>query len=197
VVAHPNQPRMSVEEYLELDRRSPDKRYEYIDGEVYLMAGASGIHEYICANMMGELRNALRGSPCRVYGSNVKLKVAETKYFLPDVQVSCHPADLSTAEVLHHSRLVVEVLSPSTQRLDQYVKSTYYRNHPTIQEYVLVHTDRQFVEVYRRGQNRHWMISSFGPGEAVELESLGVRIPIAEIYGEVVFPLNITDFPTP
>jgi Uma2 family endonuclease len=188
---------MSVEEYLELDRRSPDKRYEYIDGEVYLMAGASGIHEYICANMMGELRNVLRGSPCRVYGSNVKLKVAETKYFLPDVQVSCHPADLSTAEVLHHSRLVVEVLSPSTQRLDQYVKSTYYRNHPTIQEYVLVHTDRQFVEVYRRGQNRHWMISSFGPGEAVELESLGVRIPIAEIYGEVVFPLNITDFPTP
>ena len=161
------------------------------------MAGASGIHKYICANIVGELRNALRGSPCRVYGSNVKLRVAETKYFLPDVQVSCHPADLSTAEVLHHSRLVVEVLSPSTQRLDPYVKSTYYRNHPTIQEYVLVHTDRQFVEVYRRGQNRYWMISSFGPGEAVELESLDVRIPIAEIYGEIVFPLNITDFPTP
>jgi Uma2 family endonuclease len=92
--------------------------------------------------------------------------------------------------------LVVEVLSPSTQRLDQYVKSTYYRNHPTIQEYVLIHTDRQFVEVYRRGQNRHWLISSFGPGEAVELASLGVRIPLAEIYGEVMFPLNITDFPT-
>ncbi len=188
---------MSVEEYLELDRSSPDKRYEYIDGEVYLMSGASGIHEYIRANMTGELRNALRGSSCRVYGSNVKLRVAETKYFLPDVQVSCDPADLSTAEVLHYSRLVVEVLSPSTQRLDQYVKSTYYRNHPTIQEYVLVHSDRQFVEVYRRGQNRHWMISSFGPGEEVELESLGVHIPIAEIYGEVVFPLTITDFPTP
>jgi Uma2 family endonuclease len=197
MVAQPHRRHMSVEEYLELDRRSPDKRYEYIDGEVYLMAGASRIHEYICANMMGELRNALRGSSCRVYGSNVKLRVAETKYFLPDVQVSCDPADLSMAEVLRHSRLVVEVLSAGTQRLDQYVKSTYYRNHATIQEYVLVHTDRHFVEVYRRGPNRYWTIDSFGPGEAVELASLDVRIPIAEIYGEVMFPLNITDFPAP
>ncbi len=121
MVAQPPKPHMSVEEYLELDRLSPDKRYEYLDGEVYLMAGASGIHEYICANIMGELRNALRDSSCRVYGSNVKLRVAETKYFLPDAQVSCDPADLSMAEVLHHSRVGAEVLSPDTQRLDQYV----------------------------------------------------------------------------
>src|SRR6266705_2469523 len=95
MVAQPNRKGVSVEEYLELDRRSPDKRYEYIDGEVYLMTGGSPSHALIIANLIGEIRTQLRmrSDACKTFSSDAKVRVSETRYLCPDVVVSCDERD--------------------------------------------------------------------------------------------------------
>jgi Uma2 family endonuclease len=195
MVASPRRPRMSVEEYLELDRSSPDVKYEYIDGEVYMMAGGSPAHARIAATLIREIGNHIRGGPCDVYTSDVKVRVFGTQnYVHPDVTVSCDERDRQTEEdMLEYPCLVIEVLSPSTERLDRYKKSNHYRAMPAIQEYVLVDSQEQAVEVYRRVQNGFWWFSYFGPGDRVELASLGLTIPVEVIYEHVTFPETASD----
>jgi Uma2 family endonuclease len=189
MVAYPNRLRMSVEEYLELDRSSLDTKYEYIDGEVYMMAGGSPAHARIAAILIREIGFHLRGGPCDVYTSDAKVRVLGTQQYVhPDVIVSCDERDRQLeVEMLEYPCLVIEVLSPSTERIDRHKKSNLYRAMPSIQEYVLVDTQEQAVEVYRRVQNGFWWFSYFGPGDRVELASLGVTIPIEVIYEHVTF----------
>ncbi len=103
---------ISVEEYFELEENNPDTRYEYLDGYVYMMSGGSANHAAISGNIYAILKNALRGGPCRVYNSDMKVRVSEQRYFHPDVTVSCDSRDRGTTSVLQSPRLVVEVLSP-------------------------------------------------------------------------------------
>ena len=106
-------PTMSVEQYFELEENSPDTRYEYLDGYVYMMSGGSANHAAISGNIYAILRSLLRGSQCRVYNSDMKVRVSEQQYFHPDVTVSCDSYDRGMAAVIRSPRLVVEVLSPS------------------------------------------------------------------------------------
>jgi len=92
---------------------------------------------------------------------------------LPDVSVSCHPSDQGTGDIIEHPRLIVEVLSSSIRGYDRWKKSILYPTVPTMEECALVDAEQHFVEVYRRAHNKHWVIVSFGPGEQVELASLG------------------------
>src|SRR5438067_387610 len=186
MVAQPNPTTMSVEEYLEFDR-SAELRYEYIDGNVYLMAGGDSNHSLTKANLVRELGNALRGTPCRVYDSDMRVQLSEGKYAYPDAAVSCDDRDRGIVETLHYPRLVVEVLSPSTRKYDRGKKSGYYRACPTIEEYVLVDTEQMLVEVYRRGQNHFWTYHPFGPGEQVEFASIDVHFSIEALYENVTF----------
>lgn len=181
---------MTVEEYLALDRASPNVRYEYIDGVITMLAGGTANHSSISVNIASELRTALRGKPCKVFNSDLKVSVSKTRYVYPDISVSCDQRDFrGRGDILHNPRVIFEVLSPGTQANDRRQKFTYYRNCPSVQEYVLVSADEQAVDVYRRATEKLWTLHLFGPGDDVELKSIDVSIPIAAIYEDVKFDL--------
>lgn len=185
MVAHPNHTFMSVEEYLALDRDSLDARYEYIDGYAYMMAGGTLDHSTICINVTSVLRNLLRGGRCRIYNSDARVRVSEERYFYPDATVTCDERDRGTGDIVVSPRVVIEVLSPGTASYDRGDKFVYYRDCPTIEEYVLVDTQRQAVDVYRRASNTLWTLHLFGPGDRVELARLNISFSIAALYENV------------
>ena len=179
-------PTMSVEQYFELEENSPDTRYEYSDGYVYMMSGGSANHAAISGNIYAILRSFLRGSQCRVYNSDMKVRVSEKQYFHPDVTVSCDPYDRGTAAVIRSPRLVVEVLSPSTEARDRGRKLQCYLACPTIEEYVLVDARSIRIEIYRKEQKK-WVYEAFEDDDEVELTTLNVRFPIEDAYEDVIF----------
>ena len=185
-------PIMSVEEYFELEENSPDTRYEYLDGYVYMMSGGTANHATISGNIYAMLRSLLRGGPCRVYNSDMKVRVSEQRYFHPDVTVTCDPRDRGTADLIQSPCLVVEVLSPSTEAYDRGRKLQYYLACPSIEEYLLVDTRAMRVEIYRKEQKK-WIYDAFEAGDEVELAILGVRFPIADAYEDVIFETDEND----
>ena len=182
----PHRPSMSIEEYLGLDRRSSETRYEYIDGYVRMLAGGTPDHAKIAANVIGVLYGVLEGSTCGVYTSDVRVCLSETRYVYPDIAVSCDARDQEQEEMIQYPCLIVEVLSPSTEAYDRGRKLAYYRQCPSIREYVLVDSQRQTVEVFRREKNTFWTYHAFGSGDEVELASLSVRFPLVKLYRNVV-----------
>jgi Uma2 family endonuclease len=177
---------MTVEEYFQLEENDPDTRYEYIDGHVYAMAGGTANHDIIKSNIQRILWHLLRGSKCRVYSSDMKVFVSETRYFHPDVIVSCDPRDRGTVKAIQSPRLVVEVLSPSTERTDRTWKLKNYRAHPTIEEYVLADSQSLKIEIYHKEQNR-WIYDAFENDEEVTFNSLGVHFLLTDAYIDVEF----------
>jgi Uma2 family endonuclease len=182
----PHRPSMSIEEYLDLDRRSSETRYEYLDGYVRMLAGGTPDHAKIAANVIGVLYGVLEGSTCGVYTSDVRVCLSETRYVYPDIAVSCDARDQEQEEMIQYPCLIVEVLSPSTEAYDRGRKLAYYRQCPSIREYVLVDSQRQTVEVFRREKNTFWTYHAFGSGDEVELASLSVRFPLVKLYRNVV-----------
>jgi Uma2 family endonuclease len=178
----------TVEEYLELDRNSPDVRYEYINGRIIMMAGGSPQHSLIAANVTGILRQLLRESSCCAFNSDVKIKLPRMNYVYADASVSCDQRDFADPEFMYHPRVIVEVLSPSTEALDRGEKFESYRECPSVQEYVMVNTSRQAIEVCRREKNNFWSFQTLKLGATVELTSLGIHFPVADAYEKVVFP---------
>ncbi len=187
-MALPHHPSISVEEYLEMDRKSSETRYEYIDGYVHMLAGGTLDHATISLNVASLLRNALRGRPCRVYTSDARVRITETRFFYPDVTVSCHERDRGRVDIIEYPRVVVEVLSPSTEDYDRGRKFTYYRECPSLEEYVLINTTYKAVEVCRHEKKSLWSFHVFEPGEDFELASLGVYMPVDAVYDDVTFP---------
>ncbi len=177
---------MSVKEYLELEENSPDNRYEYLDGYVYMMSGGSANHAAIGGNIYTLLKQALRGGVCRVYNSDVRVRISDKYYFHPDVTVTCDPRDRGNAALIQSPRLVVEVLSPSTEAYDRGRKLQCYLAYPTIEEYVLVDSRLMRVEIYRKEHGR-WIYDAFEADEEVKLSSLDVHFMVAEIYEDVIF----------
>jgi len=172
---------MSVEDYLILNRNSKDTRYEYLDGEIRMLAGGSPDHSIIIANLTATIKGPLKGGQCRVYNSDVQLKLSEKRYVFPDITVSCDERDRNQKEIIRYPRIVVEVLSPTTKATGRGKKAAYYRACPTIQEYVMIDSEEAFVEVHRREEGR-WTINTFGPGDTVILESLGIQFSIEDAY---------------
>jgi Uma2 family endonuclease len=172
---------MSVEDYLILNRNSKDTRYEYLDGELRMLAGGSPDHSIIIANLTAAIKGPLKGSQCRVYNSDVQLKLSAKRYFFPDITISCDERDRNQKETISYPRVVVEVLSPTTEATDRGKKAAYYRACPTIQEYVMVDSEEIFVEVHRREEGR-WTINTFEPGDTITLESLDIQFPIEDAY---------------
>lgn len=189
MVANPRGVLMSVEEYLELDRNSPDARYEFIDGAVTLLAGGTTNHSRISINVVSLLLAALRGKPCQVFNSDLRVSISKTRYVLPDASVSCDPHDLEgESDIIYAPRVIVEVLSPSTEAADRGKKFRYYQSCPSMQEYVLISTQEQAVDLYRRATNNLWTLHPFGPGDEVALKSIDVSIPLEALYENVTFP---------
>ncbi len=185
---------MSVEEYFELEGNNPDTRYEYFDGYVYMMSGGSANHATISGNIYAILRSLLRGGPCRAYNSDMKVRVSEKHYFHPDVTVSCDPHDRGAADLIQSPRLVVEVLSPSTEARDRGRKLQFYLACPSIEEYLLVDARTMRIERYRKEQKK-WIYDAFEADDEVELTIPGVRFPIADAYEDVIFEKEENDPP--
>jgi Uma2 family endonuclease len=175
---------MTVEEYFRLEENDPETRYEYIDGHVYAMAGGTANHDTIKSNMQRVLWSLLRGSTCRVYSSDMKVYISETRYFHPDVTVTCDPRDRGRVQAIQSPRLVVEVLSPTTELTDRTWKLQNYCAHPTIEEYVLVESQSFKIESYHKEQHR-WIYEAFEHTDDITLHSLGVRFPLADAYIDV------------
>ena len=172
---------MDVEDYLILNRNSKSVRYEYLDGELRMLAGGSPDHAIIIANLTAIIKGPLKGSRCRVYNSDVQLQLSEKRYVYPDITVSCDERDRNQREAIRYPRVVIEVLSPTTEAVDRGRKAAYYRASSTIQEYIMVDTGDILVEVHRREDER-WTINTFELGETVTLESLNIQFPIEEAY---------------
>lgn len=171
----------SVAEYLEGESHSQVK-HEYVRGRVYAMVGASKAHNRIALNIGYTLDRHLRGGPCSVFVSDVKVRIGEIFYY-PDVSVTCSPAD---TEPFFNSEpsLIVEVLSATTEAVDRLDKRLAYQSLPSLREYVLVSQDRRQVELYRR-QAQGWDLEVFLAGDTVRLESIEFELPLAEIYRDV------------
>ncbi len=147
------QRKYTLEEYAELEKNSEEK-LEFYDGDVWSMAGASPKHEIIVVNLSAELRNNLRGRGCRIYGSNLKVKVPiYPPYRYPDVTALCGQPiyeNFYGLEVLVNPSLIVEILSPSTENSDLTDKFTYYKSIETFTEYLLISQDRPHVVLYTK-----------------------------------------------
>ncbi|SRR5579884_64635 len=192
---------MGVEEYLQLDRTTPDVRYEYIDGHVYAMSGGTVAHSWIAMNIVRLLDEQLQSGTCRVFNSDVRVHVSQDRYFYPDATISCDVADTrEDNDIVRSPHLVVEVLSPSTERFDRGTKFALYQECESIEEYVLIGSQCQSVEVYRREgekceKGEQWTYRRYKPGQEVILESLDINLPFDAIYARVRVPVENDDTP--
>ncbi len=187
MVAHATHPQpMELDAFFAFVEAS-DEKYEYVDGYLYLMSGGTLDHARMALNLGPLLDGALRETPCRVYNSDVWVKVAEKKFLLPDLVVTCDPGDQGRKTNVEVPKLIVEVLSDSTEKRDRGRKFEHYRACPTIEEYVLVNHRVQLIEVYHR-QGRFWTYRTYAVGEECELESIGVRFPVAAAYDRTSVP---------
>jgi Uma2 family endonuclease len=172
--------RLSPEEYLEGEKYSTTK-HEYIKGDVYAMVGVSLAHNLVTNNLNMRLYQHLRGTPCRVFVADVKVRVEKIDaFFYPDLLVSCERED-THGYYIDRPTLVVEVASPATAKFDEVDKRLAYQTLPSLKEYVLVAQDKPEVRVYRRTEEG-WDLEVFTENDAVRLESVRFEIPIADIY---------------
>lgn len=177
---------MSVEEYFQLEEDDPEHRYEYVDGFVYMMAGGTINHDIIKSNIERILWGLLRGKNCRTFSSDMKVFVSETRYYHPDVTVSCDPRNRGIQKLVYAPRIVVEVLSPSTETIDRRRKLRDYLACPTIEEYLLVDSRSVTIEIYRK-EGQKWMYERLNSDDIVELISVGVHFPVLAAYEDVDF----------
>jgi Uma2 family endonuclease len=188
MIASPEPTYLTPEEYLQLEESSPVK-HEYINGYVYAMAGASDPHVTIALNLATLLRSHVRGSGCRVYIADMKARIEElNRYYYPDVMVTCDQRDQETSTYKRFPRLIVEVLSSSTEAFDRGDKFADYQAIDTLEEYVLINTKRQRVECFKRGDNGLWILQSYTEQDKLfRLNSIGFEGAIADLYEDVVF----------
>jgi Uma2 family endonuclease len=178
-------PFMTEEEYLEFERNSP-MRHEYVNGVVYAISGASLAHNRIISRLHFALHRRLRSGPCEVFMQDLKLKLtpdADKFFYYPDLMVSCDRAGWCKQWILN-PRLVIEVLSSSTKHVDRREKALTYRRIASIDEYVILAQHSHQLTMQRRNDN--WVphiVSDLTA--AVEFQSVGVSVPLAEIYDGV------------
>lgn len=187
MVAQPSHPYTTVAEYLQLDRDSLDTRYEYIDGHMYMLAGGTANHSTISINVTGVLRDLLRGTQCRVYNSDMRVRLAETRYVYPDASVSCDERDRGKANNVCTPLVVVEILSPSTTIYDRGQKFALYRECSAIQEYMIIDAERPLIEIFTRDKEDLWLFRASGIKGTIQLNSLDISFPTSLLYENVVF----------
>jgi Uma2 family endonuclease len=185
MIASKEQNYLSPEAYLEGEKASSIK-HEYIQGEVYAMAGASDAHVTIAVNLVTLLRNHLRGSGCRVYMSDMKARIETLDiFYYPDIMVTCDDRDSQFDYFKRYPCLIVEVLSESTESRDRGDKFADYRELSSLQEYVLISQSRRRVECFRRNAEGQWVLFTYRLNQQLHLESINFSCAVTEIYEDV------------
>lgn len=188
MIASPQQPYLTPEQYLQMEAQSPVK-HEYIDGQIYAMAGASDPHVTIALNLATLLRSHVRGSGCRIYISDMKVRIeALNRFYYPDVLVSCDERDREMLTYKRFPNLIVEVLSDSTEAFDRGDKFADYQTLESLREYVLINTKRQRVECFRRKDEGLWILQFYTPEQtSFRLDSIGFEGTLDALYEDVAF----------
>jgi Uma2 family endonuclease len=197
----------SVEEYLALERES-EERHQYLDGYVYAMAGESPEHSDICANLTGILYLQLRGTPCRIWSKDTKVRsgpeprtrrATKGLFSYPDLVVVCGAPQFHDAyrDVLLNPTIIIEVLSPSTEAFDRGEKFWRYRTWlPTLSNYLLVSQALLLIEYYVRQANDTWNLSTASTlEENVYLATITCTLRLGEVYDRINFPSEVSDHP--
>ena len=183
----------TLEEYFEIEKSS-EERYEYFDGNIWSMAGASPNHERIVSNSIFHLRTILNKT-CSVFGSNLKVKVPDfTPYRYPDLSVYCGEGKFEKMcgmDVLTNPQMIIEVLSDSTEAFDRGDKFAYYKSIESFVEYLLISTKRPFVSQFYKNENGEWVNRDVvGLDSAFYSPTFDVEILLSEIYLDVEFPVD-------
>jgi len=187
------QPRYTVSEYLQREEDSLEK-HEYRDGQIILMAGGTPDHSLIIANVIRELGNRLKGKPCHVYDGNLRIRIPRSVlYTYPEASVICGPREVdpndTTGRSVMNPRLIVEVLSPSTEGYDRGEKFDLYRRLASLEEYVLVTQVTPRIESFFRQPDGTWLFAPYSGLQSIaKLRSLDIEFPLSEAYVGVAFP---------
>ena len=168
---------ISEQEYLAGELQS-DIKHEYIDGQIYAMAGAHRNHVLITDKILRRFGNHLENQPCRSYSSDLKVKIGKN-YFYPDVIVDCTDFDGYFTE---QPTIIVEVLSKSTRQYDKTFKRDQYFSIPTLQEYLLIEQDIAEIEYWQRTENNIWQQNVYYLGDDLYLRSIDLTISVEDIY---------------
>ena len=180
-------PYISPEEYLELEKNSPIK-HEYIQGQIYAMAGASNSHVTITANLVALLRNHIRGTGCRLYVADMKAKIETLDiFYYPDIMVTWDSRNTQFEYFKCYPSLIIEVLSPATEAFDRGDKFIDYQELETLEEYVLVSQNRQRVDCFRRNNAGIWELYSYRGNQELELTSVNFKCLLTDVYEDVNF----------
>lgn len=184
---------MTQDEYLEGEPLAEEK-HEYIDGEVYAMAGAGDAHTKVTLNTALQFKSHLRGSGCSTYVSDIKVGINKGEaYFYPDVMVTCKPSDqLPDCNYIKYSpKIIVEVLSPSTEAKDRGRKFILYRQIISLEEYILINPQKYYLEQYIRQDDDEWILRSYTGEEAkIHFKSITLTCSMLDLYDDIVFKVN-------
>jgi Uma2 family endonuclease len=180
----------SPQEYLAFERVSKEK-HEYFQGKLVAMAGASLIHNRLVANLLGEIREALKNKPCEILPSDIRVSTpSRESYMYPDAVIVCGQPEMEDDKIdtLKNPVVIFEILSPSTEDHDRGRKFFFYRQIPSFKEYILVDSTKSFVEISRREENGAWKFETISdPDGQLFISSIGISIPMAEVYRNVSF----------
>lgn len=183
-------PYVTPADYLAAERKAAEKS-EYINGHVYAMAGASRVHNLIVVNTVSELRAQLRGRPCEAYANDMRVKVERTgMYTYPDVIGLCEEPRFEDENVdtLLNPTVIIEVLSPTTERYDRGEKFAHYRRLESLREYILIAQDIRRIDHYRRDGDT-WVLTEVSePESSLVISSISCTLRLGEIYDRVEFP---------
>ncbi len=174
----------TLAEYLEVEELSPAVKHELVQGEIFAMAGGTIEHAALSTSISALLMARLRGGPCRAYSSDLRLRISEANVATyADVTVICGPVERDPESPTHvtNPRVVIEVLSKSTESYDRDEKRLYYQLLPSLREYVLIAQEHRQVEVWRR-DGESWTHSIHEAGPRALLPSIGVELDVNEIY---------------
>jgi len=193
-------PLFTVDEYLALERKS-EERHEFLDGQIYAMAGESGEHGDVSVNLVITLGSQLKGKPCRVRSKDTKVRSGPSPkarrstsglYSYPDVVVVCDEPEYHDAhtDVILNPKVIVEVLSPSTEAFDRGEKCKRYQTwNPTLSDYLLVSQDQPQIEHFSKQADGSWSYNRYtGLEISFVIASIGCTLKLADVYDRIVFP---------
>ncbi|MEW6300102.1 MAG: Uma2 family endonuclease [Thermodesulfobacteriota bacterium] len=166
-------------------------KHEFYRGEIFAMAGASLAHNHLTANVLSALRGAVRPKGCSAFGSDLRIKTPDGLFTYPDVMVVCGPVALTPdrPDTVTNPCVIVEVLSDATRDYDRGEKFTLYQAISTLQEYLLIEQDRVYVEHWQRQPTKEWTARTYATLDAaISFPTLGVTLPLREVYLEVFGP---------
>jgi Uma2 family endonuclease len=185
--------RLTEAEYLEIERRT-DFKNEFLDGEMFAMSGGTDWHSAIAANLIRATGNQLQGRPCITYTSDLRIKVqAAGLYTYPDMSVACGERKFEDErrDTLLNPLVIAEVLSDSSEAYDRGKKFEFYRQIPSLREYLLVSQRKPLIEQFIRQDSGEWLLRDVAGMDAkLSLPSLNITIALSEVFAQVQFPTD-------